>query len=191
VSLVMVLRFVSLLAFAAPMLLAVAGRSRATPRHRPRERGADRTPLVANLVSAGLHVLSLLLYPGNPAGNRALLLGSLGALLCMAGAALVLRSRAVLGAAWSLAPKADQGTGFVTAGPYRFVRHPIYLGFALLATGQAIAFSSWPTVAVVLMGLVPTFAWRASTEERLLGRMFGEPYEDYRQRTRMMIPYVL
>jgi Phospholipid methyltransferase len=66
-----------------------------------------------------------------------------GFLLALAGMALVLRSRTELGSAWSFVAKADQGTGLVTTWPYRLVRHPIYLGFALLATGQALAFGSW------------------------------------------------
>ena len=99
-----------------------------------------------------------------------------GCLLALAGAALVLRSRAELGPAWSFVPKADQGTGLVTTGPYRLVRHPIYLGLALLAMGEALAFSSWPALMIVLSGIVPTFAWRARAEEKLLSRTFGERY---------------
>jgi protein-S-isoprenylcysteine O-methyltransferase Ste14 len=100
----------------------------------------------------------------------------------------VLRSRAELGAAWSLAPKADQGTALVTTGPYRVVRHPIYLGLFLVAIGSAIAFGSWPAFLAVLLGVFPTFAWRAHAEDRLLLRTFGERFEAYRQRTGMIIP---
>ena len=114
-----------------------------------------------------------------------------GCLLAVAGAALVLRSRIELGPAWSFVPKADQGTGLVTSGPYRLVRHPIYLGLALLAMGEALAFGSWPALMIVLSGIVPTFAWRASAEEQLLDRTFGERYAVYRQRTKMIIPHVL
>ena len=121
----------------------------------------------------------------------ALPLALLGCLLALAGAALVLRSRAELGPAWSFVPKADQGTGLVTTGPYRLVRHPIYLGLALLAMGEALAFGSWPALMIVLSGVVPTFAWRARAEEKLLSRTFGERYAVYRQRTKMIIPYLL
>lgn len=114
-----------------------------------------------------------------------------GCLLALAGTTLVLRSRAELGPAWSLAPKADQSIGLVTTGPYRFVRHPIYLGLALFAVGEALAFGSWPALMIVLSGIVPTFAWRARVEEKLLSRRFGERYTVYRQRTRMIIPYLL
>jgi protein-S-isoprenylcysteine O-methyltransferase Ste14 len=114
-----------------------------------------------------------------------------GGFLALAGAALVLRSRTELGSAWSLVPKADQGTGLVTTGPYRLVRHPIYLGLALLATGQALAFGSWPALMSVLFGIVPTFAWRARAEEQLLSRAFGERYAVYQKQTKMIIPYLL
>lgn len=113
-----------------------------------------------------------------------------GCLLALAGAALVLRSRAELGPAWSFVSKADQGTDLVTTGPYRLVRHPIYLGLILLAMGEALAFGSWPALMIVLSGIVPTFAWRARAEEKLLSRSFGERYAVYRQRTKMIIPHL-
>jgi len=81
--------------------------------------------------------------------------------------------------------------GFVTTGPYRFVRHPIYLGLSMLAMGQALAFNSWPAFLVLLSGIVPTFAWRAYAEEKLLSRTLGERYALYRRRTKMIIPYLL
>lgn len=83
---------------------------------------------------------------------------------------------------------ADQGTGLVTTGPYRLVRHPIYLGLAVLAMGEVLAFSSWPAFLIVLCGIVPTFAWRARAEETLLSRAFGERYDLYRRQTKMIIP---
>ena len=88
-------------------------------------------------------------------------------------------------------PTADQGTGLVTTGPYRLIRHPIYLGLSLLAMGEALAFSSWPAVAVVFCAIVPTFVWRACAEERLLAHTFGPGYADYRRQTKMIIPYFL
>ena len=189
-TLVLVLRVVCLLAFAGPMLWATTGR-RGGPKTRARQSGSDRAPLVANLAAFGLYFASLLVFSGSPTSSTALLLASSGLLLAVAGAALVLRSRAELGPAWSLVPKADQGTGLVTTGPYRLVRHPIYLAFTLLAMGQALAFGSWPAFMIVLSGIVPTFAWRARAEEKLLSRTFGEGYAVYQQRTKMIIPHLL
>ncbi len=189
-TLVIVLRIVSLLAFAGPMLLAVTRRC-GGPRAAAGQRGGDQLPLVANFGAVGLFVPSLLAFAGSSAGSTALLLASSGSLLVAAGVGLVVRSRAELGPAWSFVPKADQGAGPVTTGPYRLVRHPIYLGLTLLAMGEALAFGSWPALMIVLFGIVPTFAWRAFTEEKLLRRTFGERYALYQQRTKMIIPHLL
>jgi protein-S-isoprenylcysteine O-methyltransferase Ste14 len=189
-TLVVVLRAVSLLAFAAPMLLRV-GERRARRQSRTPPRGGGRAPVVANFSAFGVFFASLLILAGRSEGPTALSLASSGSLLAISGAVLVLRSRAALGAAWSFVPLADRGTGLVTAGPYRLVRHPIYLGLALLAMGQALAFSNWPAVVIVLGGVIPTFAWRARAEEAVLGRTFGEGYALYRKRTKMIIPHLL
>jgi protein-S-isoprenylcysteine O-methyltransferase Ste14 len=187
--LVTVLRAASLLAFAGPTLLIVGGRGRKRSRAGDRRRG-DRTPVVANFAAFGLFFAFLAAFAGNAKGPAALVLALCGCLLAVAGAALVLWSRAELGAAWSLVPTAEEGTGLVTTGPYRLVRHPIYLGLALLAMGEALAFGSWPAVAVVYSAIVPTFVWRACAEERLLADAFGDGYAQYRKQTKMMIPYL-
>jgi protein-S-isoprenylcysteine O-methyltransferase Ste14 len=189
-TLAVVLRIVALLAFAGLMLLSVSW-CREQAKTRARQDRGDRAPLVANLTAFGLFFLSLLIFSSSPAGFTALLLALSGSVLALAGAALVVRSRAELGAAWSFAPKADQSTGLVTTGPYRLVRHPIYLGLALLVMGEALAFGNWPALFIAFSGIVPTLAWRARAEERLLSHIFGERYEIYRQRTKMIIPRLL
>ncbi len=189
-TLVVVLRVVPLLALAGAMLLAVNGHREGT-KARARPPGRDRAPVVANFGAFGLFVVSLLVFSGTSTTSGALLLAASGSLLALAGVAVVVRSRAALGAAWSFEPRADQVTGLVTTGPYRLVRHPIYLGLALLCLGEALAFASWPATMIALCGVVPTLVWRARAEERLLGRIFGEGYASYRKRTKMIIPHVL
>jgi protein-S-isoprenylcysteine O-methyltransferase Ste14 len=188
-TLVMVLRTVSLLAFAGPMLLGITARRR-EPKTRARHGGAPRAPVVANLAAFGLFFPLLVIFSGSSEGSMALPIALSGCLLALGGAALVLRSRAELGPAWSFVPKADEGTGLVTTGPYRLVRHPIYLGLSLLAVGEALAFGSCPALLIVLSGIVPTFAWRACAEETLLSSTFGERYQLYQRQTKMIIPHL-
>ena len=187
-TLVIALRAASLLACAAPLLLASRGR------HRPREsrhgRGGRR-PLVANLAAFALFFPSLLAFRGPLEGDAALLLALIGGHLALGGAAVVLGSRRALGPAWSLAPRAAKDTGLVTTGPYRLVRHPIYLGLSMLALGETLAFASGPALVIVLAGIVPTFVWRASAEEKLLTATFGDRYAVYRKHTKMILPRLL
>jgi protein-S-isoprenylcysteine O-methyltransferase Ste14 len=189
-TLVIVLRIVALASFAAPMLLGdPVRRAQSAAQTHPSVR--DRAPLAANFTAFGLFLLSLVIVSSTSQGSTALALALSGCIVALSGAALVLRSRAELGSAWSLLPKAHADTGLVTTGPYRSVRHPIYLGLTLLATGNALAFGSWPALLVVSCGIFPTFVWRARREEIYLNCTFGERFAVYRQRTRMIIPYLL
>jgi protein-S-isoprenylcysteine O-methyltransferase Ste14 len=187
---VIVFRVMSLLALMALMFLVRGGHHGKLKARAGVDRGA-RLPVAANFLAVGLFFCSLLIFPGSSASAIALPMAFAGCLVALSGAALVVRSRSALGSAWSLVPIADQSTGPVTSGPYRLVRHPIYLGFSLLAMGQAVAFGSWPACLIVVFGIVPTFAWRARAEEELLIDTFGPRYAAYRQRTKLLIPHVL
>jgi protein-S-isoprenylcysteine O-methyltransferase Ste14 len=190
-TLLVALRAASLLVFAAFVFLPRVGGSRPRPKAgAARERGG-RAPVAANIAAFVLFFAALTIFRGGADGPWALPLAISGFFLALAGVALVFRARAELGPAWSFVPEAERGAGPVTTGPYRCVRHPIYLGLVLLALGQSLAFASWPAAAVALIAIVPTFAWRARAEEKLLGRIFGARYAAYRQRTRMIIPRVL
>lgn len=188
-TLVIVMRAISVLAFAAPMLLGSHGRHRATTPSRPRPNVRERVPLIANLAAFALFFSSLLMSSSSSEYPTALPLAVSGCLVALAGAALVLRSRIELGAAWSLLPKADQG--IVTTGPYRLVRHPIYLALTLIAVGDALAFGNGLAFLIALFGILPTFLWRARAEEKILSGLFGERYASYRRQTKRVIPYVV
>jgi len=77
----------------------------------------------------------------------------------------------------------------VSTGPYRLVRHPMYLGALVMLLGVAPALGSWWG----LLAVVPftaALAWRLLDEERILAtRLPG--YTDDRQRLRYrLIPFV-
>ena len=186
---IIVLRAVSLLAFVVPMLLLNRDKRHREPPTRASSDGGSRAPVLANFSAFALFLSSLFIFAGRIEDSMALPLALSGCLIALTGAATVFRARTELGSAWSLLPKSDQN--LVTTGPYRLVRHPIYLGLVLLATGQALSFGSWPALVIVVFAIIPTFAWRARVEEKLLIDTFGEHYEVYRQRTKMVIPHVL
>src|SRR5262245_1841315 len=150
-TLVIVLRAAPLLAIPVPMLLI--RRCRRAPKLRASQGPGDRVPFVTNVTTFFLFYLILLIFPGTILGAT-LVLALAGCILAVGGVAIVLRARMELGPAWSFVPVAEEATGLVTTGPYRLVRHPIYLGLSVLALGQALAFASWPAFLFLLAGIM-------------------------------------
>jgi len=74
---------------------------------------------------------------------------------------------------------------FATPGPYRYVRHPLYIGWLL-------AFWATPDMTIshlfMAVGLTAYILAAIPFEERDLAKTHGEVYVDYRMRTPMLIP---
>ena len=73
-----------------------------------------------------------------------------------------------------------EGRALVTHGPYRLVRHPIYLGEIITLLG--LIGMSPHTITIVGAGaIILGQLWRAWLEERKLHRLFGSSYRHYCQ----------
>jgi len=75
----------------------------------------------------------------------------------------------------------------ITSGPYRFSRHPGYLGFALAQTGIAVAVGSVWALGSVIVSLLLAHYLAALPEEAYLERKFGERYREYEGMVRRWI----
>lgn len=78
----------------------------------------------------------------------------------------------------------------VEAGPYRWVRNPMYLGHLVFFAGLAVFLRSWAGL-VVLVFHAFWFQRRVREDERHLEALFGEPYRAYCTRVKRWIPGVL
>lgn len=67
----------------------------------------------------------------------------------VAGEGLRVWSMAVLGDRWTTRVVVLPAAPLVTRGPYRFLRHPIYVGVSLFLAGFCVAFGLWASLAVV------------------------------------------
>jgi protein-S-isoprenylcysteine O-methyltransferase Ste14 len=74
----------------------------------------------------------------------------------------------------------EKARGITRSGPYRLVRHPLYLGSGLMGAGFVIAARSWPVAIVAITYLALTYGAAIRTEEATLDAKFAGAYADYR-----------
>jgi protein-S-isoprenylcysteine O-methyltransferase Ste14 len=106
-------------------------------------------------------------------------------LLTIAGLTFSVWSVRCLASNLSIVPQARSA---ITHGPYRFVRHPLYVGEMVALSGLALHVGRWEAAAV--LGVEVMFqVYRASREERLLLREVPG-YAPYAARTQRLVPGV-
>lgn len=84
-----------------------------------------------------------------------------------------------LGEQWSLVGGVQRRHRLVTEGPYRRVRHPLYLGFFLMTLGTGLALGSLVGLLLALPIALCAAGIRIAVEERLLRQKFGKAYFRY------------
>ena len=110
-----------------------------------------------------------------------------GFAVALAGAALLVWASVVLGRylMHEAAVRADHA--LIEGGPYRFVRHPVYMGYLALLLGSGVASLNvclWLLWPVSVLGILI----QAASEEQLLRQRFGEDYERYAGRVGRLAP---
>ncbi len=76
----------------------------------------------------------------------------------------------------------------VTAGPYRFVRHPIYTGMLLASFGSAFVAGTIWWIIFIVSGVY--FIYSHTKEELLMTKEFPQAYPEYMKRTKALIPFI-
>lgn len=168
-------RLFTLLFFALAAWLTLV---RSPPRAKARGLAPRLTALLAVTLLFGLAFLPRLADP--PA---ALLFLSAG--LALAGNALALIALKRLGTSFSVMSEARR---LVTDGPYRIVRHPLYLTEEIAVVGILLPY--WSAAALLLfLAHLAVQLLRLGNEERVLRAAFPD-YADYARRTARLIPGV-
>ena len=77
----------------------------------------------------------------------------------------------------------------VTNGPFKIIRHPQYLSQFLMDLGGAAATLSFILAPLALIQ-IPFLFMRASMEDKLLEKHFGESFREYKKKSGMFFPYI-
>ncbi len=73
----------------------------------------------------------------------------------------------------------EKGREVTRSGPYRWTRHPLYLGSTLIAVGIAVASGSRVAAGVVALYVLTTIPAAMLSEEAHLREKFGGDYDAY------------
>jgi len=79
------------------------------------------------------------------------------------------------------------GHRLITNGIYSYIRHPLYLGEMTRNLGFAILFSSLYGLVVMILANI-FLILRIEIEEKMLIAEFGSEYEEYKKKTKKLIP---
>jgi protein-S-isoprenylcysteine O-methyltransferase Ste14 len=95
-----------------------------------------------------------------------------------------------LGKQWRYEAALVEHHELIQTGPYRWVRHPIYVSIMgmLLATGAA--WTWWPMLVPAFILFLAGTEIRVRAEDRLLAERFQESFIAYRSRVRAYIPFI-
>lgn len=163
----------STIAFMLLMAVAVILR---TP---PSGKATGLEPRISALVGTFL-MYSIALFPRRELSLSLEMVSTLLTLIGSVGAVVALGR---LGRSFSLMAETRQ---LVTSGPYRFVRHPLYLAEEIAIVGLFMQFAALWT-ALLLAVHIAVQLRRMHNEETVLTASFPE-YVEYRQTTARLIP---
>jgi protein-S-isoprenylcysteine O-methyltransferase Ste14 len=83
--------------------------------------------------------------------------------------------------------KVNATSSLVCSGIYRFTRNPMYVGLFLTLLGWGVYLSNPLSLLFLLVYVLYLTRFQIKPEERVLLRLFGEPYAVYMQRVRRWV----
>lgn len=112
----------------------------------------------------------------------------LGILILASGIAILWASHHYLGLSFHSLIVVKDDHAFVEAGPYRLIRHPIYLAYIMNYLGGGLLASNLVLTFLPVTLYALLVCLRVGKEEQVLIDTFGQRYIDYMQRTGRLVP---
>ncbi len=163
------------------------------PKHLTGENRKDRRSVLAILIAGSLSFLIPILDYGYGRQARPPVEAcwSIAGLVLLAGG-LAFRTWAIrtLGRFFTAAVEVQQDQKVIQTGPFRFIRHPSYLGTVILIVGVPVLLRSYVGLVASIVLFAFAYALRISAEEKALAEELGAAYVDYQKRTWRLIPFV-
>jgi len=141
---------------------------------------------LGSLILVQLVGFTILPFPHNP------ILQTVGFFLVLLGKGVSFTARITLGTNWtdSSEYQIKKKHDLITTGIYHYIRHPIYLGITLAATGAELVAQSYLFLPLFILLSLMNYR-QGRLEEKLLVNHFGKDYEKYMKQSKMLIPFVV
>lgn len=114
-----------------------------------------------------------------------------GEILFVLGYVLTAYSIRALGRYYSTFVEVLPDHPVIETGPYRFIRHPNYLGQLVGVIGLGLALQAWIALLLLVIAASGYFAYRIRNEEAFLVAEMGDQYASYMKRKSGLIPFIL
>lgn len=151
-----------------------------------RDAGVSYTVMVIMHVSFFPCCIAEYIYLGKPLGP---LLTTSALLLFLAAQIIRFWAIGSLGRYWNTnVMTADKQAGFVSSGPYQFIRHPNYLAVILEFFSIPLLLGAWRTAIIYTIWNAIVLRYRISLEEKQLVQISG--YTEIMQKKARFIPGV-
>jgi protein-S-isoprenylcysteine O-methyltransferase Ste14 len=111
-----------------------------------------------------------------------------GAGIVAAALPLLVWIQSSLGKNYSSELRIRSDHNLVAAGPYRYVRHPMYTASLIIYTGMGLLTANWFIGAAGVISTLGIMIVRTPKEEAMLTKAFGDQYRGYTQRTGKFLP---
>ena len=115
------------------------------------------------------------------------LVGGIG--LTVAGYAATIWCYVIMGNAWRIGINRQEKNQLVTAGPYRWIRHPIYAFQTMMLFGAVLLLPAIGLGLVVVFHLILVLI-KSRDEEAYLLSVHGDAYRDFMARTGRLLPKI-
>lgn len=119
-----------------------------------------------------------------------IILSYVGFSIYISGGLLIIIARAQIGRFGTGKLITEEDHQLITQGVYSYIRNPMYFGSLIAIIGFCLVFRCVITLIIMFIYYFLIFRMRILEEERILEKKFGQSYEDYKKRTKKLIPFL-
>ena len=131
----------------------------------------------------------LLISPFIPFWNH-MIVSYIGFCLYLSGGLLTIVARTQIGRFGTAELITEEDHQLFTQGVYNYIRNPMYMGSLIAVIGFCFVFRCLVVLFITFILYFLGLRMRILEEERILSEKFGAEYEEYKKRTKRLLPFI-